>query len=375
MRLTATDMKQCICLFIVTVMTMGSGGDEVSDAELLVTGNRKFTAKMFSEVAKNNVKRALAIGLSDDESTKSVFAYMNKKIRSVKGIDLRMANSIYIADGYNLNDDYLAISREIFQSDIKSVDFTKSEKTTKEINAWVEDQTNHHIKNLVSSEVLSEDTTAILVNAIYFKGMWKDTFNKNVTRDSDFHATREKTVKVPMMYRKGNFNYGESAELGAKILEIPYEGDESAFYIILPDEIDGITELENKLQNPSVLENSLKSLFEIQVAAHIPKFKIETTTNLKDILQNIGVEKIFSAGEANLNKLLKENRDLYISDAVQKAFIEINEEGAEAAVANDFVISLAAPFTPQDISFVADHPFVFVLKTGENILFSGVFSS
>ncbi|CAH2075171.1 unnamed protein product, partial [Iphiclides podalirius] len=395
-------MKPCICLIIIAVMTVGNYGDEFIDAELLIAGNSKFTAKMFSEVAKINAKKSFvlsafsvltplgqlslasegdshdeilrAIGLPDDNSTKSVFSYMNKKFRSVKGVDLRMANKIYVANGYDLNDDYAAVSRETFQSDIKSVDFTNSGKTSEEINAWVEDQTNHRIKDLVDPGTLSGNTRAVLVNAVYFKGMWKDPFNKIFTRQSDFHVSGEKTVKIPMMYRKGNFNYGESADLGAKILEIPYEGSESAFYVILPDKIDGIMELENKLKDPSVLDNSLKNLFDVEVEAYIPKFKIETTINLKEILQKIGVKKIFEAGEANFNKLLKEKGDLYISDAIQKAFIEINEEGVEAAAANEFGISYLAAFISQNIKFVADHPFVFVLKTGENILFSGVFS-
>ncbi|CAG5027435.1 unnamed protein product [Parnassius apollo] len=391
------------CLTVLVIIAMVNGGDDTKYRELLTAGNNNFTAKMFSEVAKTKQDRSFvlsafsvltplaqlslasdgdshdellkAIGLPDDESTKSVFSYMNSKLRTVKGVDLKMANKIYVAKNYDLNDNYAAISRETFESEVKNVDFTHNEETAKEINAWVEDQTNHRIKNLVDPQTLTSDTRAVLVNAIYFKGMWKNPFNKMFTSDSNFHVSRENTIKVPTMYRKGNYNYGEIADLNAKILAIPYEGDESAFYIILPNNIDGITELEEKLKDPSILDNALKSLYEVEVEAYIPKFKIETSTNLKEILPKIGVKKIFSPEHAKLNKLLKEAGNLYVSEAIQKAFIEINEEGAEAAAANEFGISYLAAFIPQTIRFVADHPFVFVLKTGQNIIFNGIFYS
>ncbi|XP_068630587.1 antichymotrypsin-2-like [Battus philenor] len=395
-------MGRILCaVTILAVVAMANCEDETRDAALLSSGNDKFTAKMFSEIALKNPSKSFvlsafsvltplaqlslasdgnthdellrAIGSPDDQTTKSIFQYMNSKLRSVKGIDLKMASKIYIADGYALNDEYAAVSRGTFQSDVKNVDFIDNKQTAAEINAWVEDQTNHRIKNLVDPNTLTVDTRAVLVNAIYFKGTWKYPFQKVLTRDSDFHVTRGRTIQVPTMYRRGDYLYSSSESLDAQLLEIPYEGDESAFYIILPNEIEGITELVNKLKDPSVLENAIQNMYQHEVEAYIPKFKIETKTDLKEVLSKVGVNEIFEPSKANLTKLIKDEKDLYISDAIQKAFIEINEEGAEAAAANSFGVISAVAYISRSIVFTADHPFVFLLRTGKIVLFNGVF--
>ncbi|XP_068630210.1 alaserpin-like isoform X1 [Battus philenor] len=337
-------------------------GDETRNAALLSSGSEKFTAKMFTETAIKNQGKSFvisafsvltplaqlslasegnthdelvqALGSPDDQTTKSIFQHMNSKLKSVKGVELKMASKIYIADDYSINDEYAAVSRETFQSDIGNVDFRKSIQTAGKINAWVENQTNHRIKDLVDPNSLSADTKAVLVNTIYFKGCWKFPFQRNLTRNRDFHVPQEKTIKVPTMYTKGSYLYSENEELDAQLLEIPYDGDESAFIIILPNKVDGVTELVNKLKHPSALTNALQSMSHFEVEAYIPKFKIETTTNLKEILPKVRVKEIFDSSRANLTKLIRNQKDLYISEATQKAFIEINEEGAEAAAGN-----------------------------------------
>ncbi|KPJ11294.1 Antitrypsin [Papilio machaon] len=351
-----------ISVVVLVCLATASCNNDANDAALLAEGNSKFTARMFTEVAKKNPQKSFvlsafsvltplaqlslasegsshdellkAIGLPNDEATKTAFTQVDSNLRSVKGIDLRMANRIYVANGYTLNKDYATVVRQTFQSEVKNVDFTASQSAAKEINTWVEQQTNNRIKDLVDPNSLDADTRAVLVNAIYFKGTWKDQFEKRLTSDNDFYLSHRKSIKVPTMYRKGDYNYGESAELNARILELPYVGDESAFYIILPNDVVGITELLDKVKDSSSLEKALSSLYEREVEAYIPKFKIETTTNLKEILPEIGVKGIFDASKANLSKLITNQNDLYVSDATQKAFIEINEEGAEAAAAN-----------------------------------------
>ncbi|XP_014363628.2 antichymotrypsin-2 isoform X1 [Papilio machaon] len=389
-----------VIYFVVLVcLATASCNNDANDAALLAEGNSKFTARMFTEVAKKNPQNSFvlsafsvltplaqlslasegsshdellrAIGLPNDEATKTAFTQVESYLRSVKGIDLRMANRIYVANGYTLNKDYAAVVRQTFQSEVKNVDFTASQSAAKEINTWVEQQTNNRIKDLVDPNSLDADTRAVLVNAIYFKGTWKDQFEKRLTSDNDFYLSHRKSIKVPTMYRKGDYNYGESAELNARILELPYVGDESAFYIILPNDVVGITELLDKVKDSSSLEKALSSLYEREVEAYIPKFKIETTTNLKEILPEIGVKDIFDASKANLSKLITNQNDLYISDATQKAFIEINEEGAEAAAANAFIITES--YT-EPMIFAANRPFVFAIKVDKTIIFNGVYS-
>ncbi|XP_013178144.1 PREDICTED: antichymotrypsin-2-like isoform X1 [Papilio xuthus] len=388
-----------IYFVVLACLATASCNNDANDAALLAEGNSKFTAKMFAEVSNKNPRKSFvlsafsvltplaqlslaaegnshdellrAIGLPNDETTKTAFRQVDSNLRSVKGVDLKMANRIYVANGYTLNKDYEEVVKQTFQSEVKNVDFTASQSTAKEINTWVEQQTNNRIKDLVDPNTLDADTRAVLVNAIYFKGTWKDQFEKKRTSENDFYLSHRKKIKVSTMYRKGDYNYGESAELNAKILELPYVGDESAFYIILPNNVVGISELLDRVKDSSSLERALNSLYEIEVEAYIPKFKIETTTNLKEILPEIGVKGIFDASKAKLNRLLTNESDLYISDAIQKAFIEINEEGAEAAAANAFIITES--YT-QPMIFAANRPFIFAIKVYNNIIFNGVYS-
>ncbi|XP_041976286.1 alaserpin-like isoform X10 [Aricia agestis] len=382
-------MLRLLLLCTVAVATMAE------ESELLTTATNQFTARMFSEIVKEKpdqsvvlsafsvmpplAQLALAsvgeshdellsnIGMPNDNVTKSTFSQLNSRLRSSKDIDLRMASKIYVAQNYELNSDFAVVSRDVFNSEVKNIDFVKNTESAAEINSWVEDQTNHRIKDLVDPSSLGGDTEAVLVNAIYFKGTWKYPFTKEATKEDDFHVSKDKTVKVQMMYNKEDYKYAESEELNAQVIEIPYNGDEASMLIVLPKEVDGIKQLEEKLKDPSILEAVTKKMHEREVELYLPKFKIETTTNLKEILSNMNIKKLFS-GAARLDNLLKGKSGLYVSDAIQKAFIEVNEEGAEAAAAN------VLNFVPMSLArqFIADHPFYFVLKINSVPLFTGI---
>ncbi|XP_050343090.1 alaserpin-like isoform X2 [Nymphalis io] len=387
----------CICFLSVAVSAMAGQNDL---DEILREGNNKFTAKMFYEVAKANNEKSVvlsaysvmpplaqlalasvgeshdellhAIGMPNDNVTKAAFSFANSKLRSTKGVTLQTASKIYIAENYELNSDFAAVSRDTFGSEVKNVNFIKNAEVAAEINAWVEDQTNHRIKDLVDPGALTSETKAMLVNAIYFKGIWKTPFNKHQTADKDFHVSRNKVIKVPTMYSMDYYNYTESTELDAQILEIPYEGGEASCVFVLPREIDGINELEEKLKDPTVLDKAMSKMHEMEVEVYLPKFKIETTTNLKDILQKMNVYRLFDSKKARLDNLLKHTSDLYIDSALQKAFIEMNEEGAEAAAANAFQAVIESLSVEYAKVFNADRPFYFAIKTNSIILFNGV---
>ncbi|XP_041976275.1 antichymotrypsin-2-like isoform X2 [Aricia agestis] len=389
-------MLRLLLLCTVAVATMAE------ESELLTTATNQFTARMFSEIVKEKpdqsvvlsafsvmpplAQLALAsvgeshdellsnIGMPNDNVTKSTFSQLNSRLRSSKDIDLRMASKIYVAQNYELNSDFAVVSRDVFNSEVKNIDFVKNTESAAEINSWVEDQTNHRIKDLVDPSSLGGDTEAVLVNAIYFKGTWKYPFTKEATKEDDFHVSKDKTVKVQMMYNKEDYKYAESEELNAQVIEIPYNGDEASMLIVLPKEVDGIKQLEEKLKDPSILEAVTKKMHEREVELYLPKFKIETTTNLKEILSNMNIKKLFS-GAARLDNLLKGKSGLYVSDAIQKAFIEVNEEGAEAAAANAFQVtySLSVYVPLEQYIFKADHPYLFYIKHQGMTLFSGAY--
>ncbi|XP_026328454.1 antichymotrypsin-2-like isoform X7 [Hyposmocoma kahamanoa] len=394
-------MKLILTLSVLVAAVMAEQDPKQLD-NLLREGNNQFTARMFSEVVKSNPDKSVvlsafsvltplaqlslasegashdellkAIGLPNDNVTKLVFPRLNEELKSVKGVELKTASKIYVADGSELNPEFSAITKDIFNSEVKNVDFTKSTETAKEINTWVEDQTNNRIKDLVSADDLSSDTRSVLVNAIYFKGKWDSPFKKESTKDEDFHVSKDKTIKVPMMHVQGDFKYADSDELNAQLLEMPYEGGEASFIVILPKEVDGIAALVDKLKDPSALESATSKMYTFDVNVSLPKFKIETKTDLKDVLLKMDVKRVFDPQQAQLSRLLKGEGNLFVSKAIQKAFIEVNEEGAEAAAANEIIIMFGSALKPR-VTFRADHAFIFILKAQQNILFNGVFVS
>ncbi|XP_039748677.1 antichymotrypsin-2-like [Pararge aegeria] len=389
-------------LFIVTAMATG---DEKQLETLFYDGNNKFTARMSNEIAKTNPEKSFvlsaysvmtplaqlalgsqgdshdelleAIGMPTDNATKAAFSLVNSKERSPKGATLKMASKVYVANSYELNSEFAEDTRKTFGSEIESMNFLDSENAANEINTWVEEQTNNRIKDLVDPSNLNGDTRALLVNAIYFKGTWKKQFEKMLTLESNFYLNKDVTNKVPMMFIKGDYNYAESHELDSQIVEIPYEGDESSMVIVLPRNMQRMNDVQKTLEDPNALEKALKNMYMTEVELKMPKFKIETTTDLKETLIKMNIEKMFKPTTAGLDKFLKGVSDLFISSAKQKAFIEVNEEGAEAAAANVFELAYTTSvgFVPQVVKFTADHPFFFFIRAGQYTLFNGVYYS
>ncbi|CAH0727845.1 unnamed protein product, partial [Brenthis ino] len=362
--------KDASLLDFVTSLILGlsANDDEARLKSILHDGSNKFTANMFNVLSGFSVMPLLgqlalasvgeshdellnSMGLANDNDTKAVFSYTNTLVRSVKNVTLKSANKIYIRKGYELNKSFAVVTRDVFGSEVQNIDFSNNVAAANEINQWVEEQTNHQIKDLVEPDSFNGVTKSVLVNAIYFKGTWQHKFSKEATSDKDFHTifSKSKTTKVKMMYRKGYYNYAESNELKAQILELPYEGNEMSLVVILPRDFDGINELEETLKDPSALNSALNDMYQKEVEVYLPRFKIETKTDLKELLKNLNVKKLFNSGEARLDNLLNGATDLYVDSATQKAFIEVNEEGTEATAANVFPIWLMPALPPSPL--------------------------
>ncbi|XP_052738625.1 antichymotrypsin-2-like [Bicyclus anynana] len=376
--------------------------NENTTDSLLQVGSNQFTSKMFTEVAKANPQKNFilsaisvmpplaelalasvgashdellaAIGMPSDDTAKAVFSYANKELNVTKGITLKTASKIYVRKNYTLNDDFVAVAKDVFDSEVTNIDFNDKEKTAAEINNWVSNKTNNRIKDIVNPQSIDGDTKAILVNAIYFKGIWVYKFDEQSTKDKDFHVSNNHVIQIPMMFVRAHFDYTESIELKSQIIEIPYTGNQASLVVVLPYDIGGIVELLEKLKDPNVIDNALKDKYKTEVELTLPKFKIETTTDLTDILKKIGVTKLFDATESRLNNMLKNTEDLYIDSATQKAFIEVNEEGTEAAAANSLSIMFMIPPSIQfpPIQFNANKPFYYAIRMNSLTLFNGV---
>lgn len=284
-------------------------------------------------------------------------------------VELSVANAIWAQKGYQFLDTFFKVIQQSYQADLNQVDFTTAADTARlAINRWVEEQTHQKIKDLIPPGVLNALTRLVLVNAIYFKGFWDTQFKPENTQEMAFWLSAEANVKVPMMHQEYQYGYWENEWL--QMLEMPYKDEALSLIVLLPKEKTGISLLEQKL----TLENTLRwqdQLRKQKIKLFFPKFKIETQFNLGQTLSAMGMLDAFDPNRADFSAMIGK-KELFISAVIHKAFVEVNEEGTEAAAATGVVVGVTSIAPPPPI-FKADHPFVFFIRdnASRSILFLG----
>ncbi len=309
-----------------------------------------------------------AMHLPDAEVRHSSFAKLFNDInKKDKKYQLFTANALWAQKDYPFLPEYLNLVEKYYAGKATNVDFIgNTEQARTAINDWVEDHTNDKIKNLFEKGVLTDMTRLVLTNAIYFKGTWLKQFEKSDTFDADFRINPEKTIQVPMMsMHEEEFNYYEDDKM--QILEMPYDGEELSILVLLPKDND-LTELERTISADD-LGAWRGALRHETLDVYIPKFTFETKYSLSDILANMGMPTAFSMG-ADFSGM-NGKKELFIGIVVHQAFVEVNEEGTEAAAATGVDMTLSA--MPMTKTFRADHPFIFLIqeRNSGNILFLG----
>lgn len=289
-----------------------------------------------------------------------------------KGARLHVANRLWAQEGYPFRPAFLQITREQYGAELESLDFGQSEDARQQINQWVEEQTEQKIKGLIPARVLTADTRLVLTNAIYFHGVWSDPFLEDRTKDEAFHLTADDEIVVPLMHRRGAYRYAAMDEL--RILELPYGDGSLSMVVLLPDEVAGLGDLEAKLTFDN-LQRWIGSLqHEDDVRVYLPKFKTASQFELSDTLRSMGMELPFDASAADFSGMA-DGSELVLSAVIHKAFVDVNEEGTEAAAATGAVVAVtAAPAEPKEPPvFRADHPFVLMIRDNRSgaILFLG----
>lgn len=322
----------------------------------------------------------------NDSSRRSSYANILNTINKARGkYKLHIANAIWLQKDYFFLKSYKDIISKYYLGEIKNLDFDKNPNDSSfKINNWVSKNTNNKIKKIVSPDMFSSSTRAILTNAIYFKGKWKHQFDKTHTKFEDFTVGSGQKIKVPMMKlidNNLNFNYAESD--GIQILEMPYQGDKISMLVLLPkikmsnriynkDEIQSqsinISQLQSIL-SPVKLHKWINKMKPESVHIYIPKFTFKTSYSLNDHLKNLNLSLPFSS-RADFSGM-DGTQMLYINKILHKAYIDVSEEGTEAAAATSVSVdSLSVNYIRE---FKANHPFIFLIlekKTG-NILFMG----
>jgi len=293
------------------------------------------------------------------------------------GYVFKHANKLYFEKNLKLNE----CLRLALGDQVESVDFKNAAEATRvQMNSWVEDSTNGHIKDLVPEGYVDYSTKASIVNAAYFKGQWESQFKQKDTKFGNFYIRRDQIRMVKFMNQKGSFNYYVSEELKAHVLELPYEGDHVSMMIILPPWEDNSLQETVKRMTPETLQGVISEMssgfYKVEkLEVSIPKFSIEGSLELVEPLDNIGINTLFG-GYSNLTGFLDQYQEDVISldSAKHKSFIEVNEEGSEAAAATALLgFRSARPLFHS--KFQADHPFLFLIydKQQDTILFFGVY--
>ena len=269
----------------------------------------------------------------------------------------------------------------VLQNELGVVDFaTNPEKARVEINKWVEERTLKKIQNFLPPGSVDGSTQVSLTNAAYFKGQWASQFKPKDTKRDNFYVNRN-TIKVTkFMKQKGQFNYYTSEELRSHVLQLPYVGEDISMLIILPPFEDDSLAKTVALMTPEKIQGVVAEIksgfFKIEdLNVEIPKFNIDQSMDLASTLSVLGVPSLFDASKVNLTNFFDGESDVHVSlqSARHKSFIEVNEEGSEAAAATAlFGFRSARPLFYKD--FIANHPFMFLIydEKTDIILFFGV---
>jgi len=281
-------------------------------------------------------------------------------------VTLEIANRLYGQSGYAFRPTFLSTVKDKYSAPFQPVDFIHaSESVRGEINGWVSERTHKRINDLIPSGGANEKTRLALVNAIYFKAAWAHEFRESATRSEPFFVNGTTPANVRTMQREGRYGYLRGD--GFQAITIRYVGEELELLVLLPDEKDGLAALEAKL-TPQLLAECANPGPD-DFILHLPKFKlVQQAIPLSSVLQSLGMKTAFDLpqGSADFDRMAPRKPDdyLYISEIFHKTFVDVNEEGTEAAAATVVLFPFALGMVPQHkpTEVRVDHPFLFAIQ-------------
>ncbi|XP_071702161.1 serpin-ZX-like [Rutidosis leptorrhynchoides] len=283
------------------------------------------------------------------------------------GPRLSFVNGVWVEQTLPLKPSFKQVVDTVYNAVSNQVDFqSKAVEVANEVNIWADKHTNGLIKDILPAGAVTSSTRLIFANAVYFKGAWSEKFDQSKTKDTDFHLLDGSKVQLPFMTSKKKQFVREYD--GFKVLGLPYlKGEDKrqfTMYFYLPDAKDGLSSLVEKLSSGSEFLNRNIPRQKVEVGQFlIPKFKISFGFEASDMLKELGLVLPFG-GEEGLTEMVDSpvGQSLFVSSIHHKAFVEVNEEGTEAAAASAGVVMLRALMTNDKVDFVADHPFLFVIR-------------
>ncbi|PVH37997.1 hypothetical protein PAHAL_5G146800 [Panicum hallii] len=285
------------------------------------------------------------------------------------GPAVRFANGVWVDAALRLKDAYARVAAEHYRAEARPAPFkSRPEDARLQINQWIESATAGRIKDLLPQDSIHGATPAVLANALYFKGGWESKFDASLTRDGAFYLPTGGHVSVPFMSSTGKQYI--ASRLGYKVLRLPYargrEHRAFSMYVYLPDAHDGLPTLLQKLSSDpaALLESSATLTAKVPVREfRVPRFTLSYKTEAAATLRDLGLTLPFDPVRADFGDMLEAAPEpLVVSEVYHECFVEVNEEGTEAAAATAAVMAFGCgrPSPPED--FVADHPFVFLIQ-------------
>uniref|UniRef100_A0A8C1A3Z8 Serpin peptidase inhibitor, clade E (nexin, plasminogen activator inhibitor type 1), member 2 n=1 Tax=Cyprinus carpio carpio TaxID=630221 RepID=A0A8C1A3Z8_CYPCA len=313
--------------------------------------------------AHGDTRRQLLTGLKYRKTGPyKMLRKLHKALTTKSNADIvTIANALFPNEGFSMKEDFLTANRENFMCETQTIDYSDPEKAAETINEWVKNSTKGQIPSLVKADMFDPAMTRLVaVNSIYFKGLWKSRFQAQNTKPRSFTAGDGKTYKVPMMSQLSVFSIGQASTpegLKYTVIELPYHGNSMSMFIALPSE--ETTPLSAILPHISTatVQSWTKLLVQRRMRLLMPKFTAEEEVDLEGPLTAMGIKDIFSL------------ESIYVSKALQKAKIEVNEDGTRASAATTAI--LHARSSPPWMT--VDRPFLFLIRhnpTG-TILFAG----
>lgn len=287
-------------------------------------------------------------------------------VRQRSGFELNIANSLWAEQTIPFEGSFLALMKERYRSELMQVSYrTDPDDARNRINRWIADATKEKIPELIPSGTLTRATRLVLANAIYFKAAWMEQFEKSASRDGDFTTGTSRKVTAKMMHGEFEAPYAQTEEL--QILELPYRGGATSMLIVLPKAGAGIEAAERQVSALADLK-----LPRATVQTTLPRFKLRYQADLAKLLAGMGMPLAFS-GNADFSGMTRAE-SLLISNVIHEAYVDVNEEGTEAAAATAVVMkAVAMPMQREVVTFTADHPFLFLIRDNASraILFVG----
>lgn len=335
-----------------------------------------FSLKMAMSLAANGADGTTkdeiltAFGIDNLDSYNTAAKELIERYEGTSSVKLNVANSIWLnkdvaGKDIKFTDEYKKLVSEYYKGTASEED---AKNIAMKINSWVEEKTNNKIKNLLPEG--DAKFLSVLVNTIYFKGEWAEQFEEYATKEEDFTDRNGKVEKTDFMHKTERYRFYEDENM--KMVRVPYKGGKTAMYLVLPtneDKMDIATALDNM--------NSYK------IRLSFPKFKTEYSLSFKEILKHIGIEKAFEKWEAEFDEVMfegvKEGENVYVDDVLQKTFIEVDENGTEAAAATAVIMNEATSIGPsmEEIKeFKADRPFIYFIRDDvtHEVLFIGEYA-